>query len=90
MILQTPLYMPTYKNLVEETDDLSCNVLASGLLMVHDTSRCCKDDESELTRWQKLDNPLLEIGEADVESGGDDTGLVETIKYQNLGSKSYT
>jgi hypothetical protein len=45
--------------------------------MVHDTSRCCQDDVAELTRWQQLDNPLLEIAELDVVSGGDDTGLVE-------------
>ena len=68
------------ENLVEETNDLSCNVLASSLLVIHDTSRSSKDDESELTRWQELDNPLLEIGEADVESRRDDTSLVEAIK----------
>ena len=49
--------------------------------MVHDTGRGGKNDVSELTGWQKLDNPLLEIGEADVESGRDDTGLVEATKY---------
>ena len=30
-----------------------------------------------MTGWQKLDDPLLEIGETDVVSGGDDTSLVE-------------
>jgi len=64
--------------LVEETDDLSCNVLASCLLMVHDTGRGCEDDVSELTGGQKLDDPLLEIGETDVVSWRDDTSLVET------------
>ena len=54
-------------------------MLASGLLVVHNTSRSGKDDETELTRWQKLDNPLLEIGKTNVESGGDDTGLVEAM-----------
>jgi len=52
-------------------------VLASRLLVVHDTSRGCEHDVSELTRWQELDNPLLEIGEADVVSWRDDTGLVK-------------
>ena len=70
--------MPYRCNLVEEPDDLSCNVLATGLLVIHDTGRGGKDDESELTRWQELDNPLLEISEADVVAWGDDTGLVET------------
>lgn len=54
-------------------------MLASCLLVVHDTSRGCENDVSELTRRQKLDNPLLEIGEADIVSGGDNTSLVEAI-----------
>jgi hypothetical protein len=61
-------------------------VLASGLLVVHDTSRCCENHVSELTRWQKLDNPLLKVTEADVVSWGDDTSLVESGKplaYEN-------
>jgi len=68
---------PSDVHLVEETDDLSCNVLASCLLVVHDTSRGCENNVSELTGRKELDNPLLEIGEADVVSGGDDTSLVE-------------
>ena len=73
-------------HLVEESDDLSRNVLASCLLVVHDTGRSCENHVSELTRWQKLDNPLLEIGETDVVSWGDDTGLVEAAVqlYDNL------
>lgn len=73
MMLQTPCLVSF---LIEETNDLSCDVLASCLLVVHDTGRGCKHDVSELTGWQELDNPLLEIGEADVVSWGDDTGLV--------------
>lgn len=46
--------------------------------MVHDTGGGGKDDVTKLTSWEKLDNPLLEIGETDVVSWGDDTGLVET------------
>jgi hypothetical protein len=65
--------------LVEEPDDLSGNVLASCLLVVHDTSRGCEDDVTKLTRWQQLDDPLLEIGETDVVAGRDDTSLIETI-----------
>ena len=54
-------------------------MLASCLLVVHDTGRGCEDHVSELTGRQKLDNPLLEIGEADVVSWGDDTSFVEAI-----------
>lgn len=69
--------------LVEETEDLSGNVLASSLLVVHDTSGGGEDDVSELTGWQKLDNPLLEILDLDVVSWGDNTGLVETAVQLN-------
>lgn len=63
--------------LVEEANDLARDVLASGLLVVHDTGRGGQDDVAELTGREQLDNPLLELGEADVVAGGDDTGLVE-------------
>jgi len=54
-------------------------VLASGLLVVHDTGRGGEHNVTELTGWQELDNPLLEIGETDVVAGRDDTSLVKTI-----------
>jgi len=63
--------------LVEEADDLASNVLATGLLVVHDAGRGGEHDEAELTGREKLDNPLLELVEADVVAGGDDTALVE-------------
>jgi hypothetical protein len=63
--------------LVEEADDLASNVLAAGLLLVHDTSGGGEDDVTELTSGKKLDNPLLELSEADVIAGGNDTALVE-------------
>lgn len=49
-----------------------------GLLVIHDTGGGGEDDETELTRWQQVDNPLLEVTDADVVAGGDDTALVET------------
>lgn len=64
-------------HLVEEANDLARNVLASGLLVVHDAGRGGEDDIAELTGREQLDNPLLELGEADVVAGGDDTGLVD-------------
>lgn len=78
MILQTP--PPAHwPHLVEEANDLSGNVLASGLLVVHDTSRGGEHDVSELTRRQQLDNPLLELVQADIVAGRDDTGLVQAV-----------
>lgn len=64
-------------SLVEKTNDLARNVLATGLLVVHDSSRGGQDDEAELTRRQEPDNPLLQVVELDVVSWGDDTSLVE-------------
>ena len=64
--------------LVEEANDLAGNVLAAGLLVVHDTSRGGQDDVAKLTSGQQFDNPLLEVGQTNVVSGRDDTSLVDT------------
>lgn len=45
--------------------------------MVHDTSRGGENDETELTSWEELDNPLLEVVKTNVVTWGDDTSLVE-------------
>jgi hypothetical protein len=63
--------------LVEEAEDLAGNVLAAGLLVVHDTSGGGQDDETELTGGKELLHPLLHILKLDVVAGGDDTSLVE-------------
>ena len=65
------------QTLIEEANDLPSNVLSPCLLVVHNTGRCGKHDVAELTRWQQLHDPLLEVREAHVVAGGDDTGLVD-------------
>ena len=75
-MLQTP---HSVRLLVEKSNDFPCNMLPSSLLVVHDTSRSCEDDVSELTRRKKLDNPFLEVGQADVISWGDDPSLVQPM-----------
>lgn len=57
------------RRLVEETNDLAGNVLAAGLLVVHDTGGGGQDDVTELTRGKELDNPLLHVAELDVVAG---------------------
>jgi hypothetical protein len=52
-------------------------MLSPSLLMVHDTSRGGKDDVTELTRRQQLDNPLLQVTELDVIAGRNDARLVD-------------
>lgn len=63
--------------LVEEAEDLAGDVLAAGLLVVHDTSGGGQDDETELTGGKELLHPLLHILKLDVVAGRDDTSLVE-------------
>jgi hypothetical protein len=65
------------RRLVEETENLSSDVLPPGLLVVHDTGGGGEDDVAELTRGHELDDPLLEITELDVVARGDDTGFVD-------------
>lgn len=55
-------------------------MLATSLLVVHDTSRGGEDDVSELTGWEQTDNPLLELTELNVVAGRDNTSLVEAVK----------
>lgn len=71
-------------DLVEESNDLSSNVLATGFLVVHNTSGGGEDDVTELTRRKKLDNPLLEIAKLDVVAGRNDTGLVEAVLFVSI------
>lgn len=70
--------------LVEVTQDLTSDVLSSGFFVVHDTSRGGKDDETELSGWEEVGNPLFNITDSDVESWGDDSALVDTaVKLNN-------
>ncbi|CEI39399.1 unnamed protein product [Fusarium venenatum] len=68
---------------LEEANDLARDVLAAGLLVVHDTGGGGEDDVAELTGREQLDNPLLELGEADVVAGRDNSDLVETAVELN-------
>lgn len=53
-------------------------MLATSLLVIHDTSRGGQDDVAELTRRKELGSPLLEVTELNGVAGIDDTALVET------------
>lgn len=74
----------TTNSLVEHTEDLATSVLAASFLMVHDTSRGSQDDVTELTGRKQVGGPLFEISKLDVETGGDNTALVDaTNKLDN-------
>lgn len=63
---------------VEETEDLSTDLLFSGGLVIHDTFVGGEDDVSELSGWENLIDELLEVLDFKVESWGDDTTFVES------------
>ena len=72
--------MPLKRSLVEKPNDLSSYVLPSRFFMIHDSSGGCENYVTKLTGGQELDNPLLEICEADVIARRDDTSLVKAIR----------
>ena len=70
--------------LVNETKDLTRDMLSSGLLVVHDTSRSGQNNITELSSWQQVLSPLLDITDLDVESWGNDATLVQsTVQLDN-------
>lgn len=64
--------------LVDEAEDLAGNVLATSLLVVHNTSRGGQDNVTELTRGKEIGDPLLNVVNLDVETGRDNADLVKT------------
>jgi len=58
-------------------------VLLTSLFVIHDTSRGGQDKVTELTGRQQVSGPLFELGELDVETGRDDTTLVDTTVELN-------
>jgi len=63
--------------LVEEPEDLSTRLLPPCLFVSHNPVGRGEDNVSELARWKKVDNPLLNLVLGNVEPGGDDPALVE-------------
>ena len=68
---------------VEESENLTTDMVLSGLDVVHDTLVGGQNDVSKLSGWEDLVNELFEILQFQVESWGDDTGLVESSVQVN-------
>ena len=68
---------------VEESEDLTTDMVLSGLDVVHDTLVGGQNDVTKLSGWEDLVNELLEILQFQVESWWDDTGLVESSVQVN-------
>jgi hypothetical protein len=76
--LRRQMVYPSFdKHLIEEAQDLACNVLPPRLLVIHDASASREDNKSELTRWEKFDYPFFHIAQLDVVAGADGAGLVD-------------
>ena len=52
--------------------------------MIHDPGRGRQNDISELPAGQKLDDPFLKIGDADIVTGGDDAGFVDAVESSRV------
>ena len=52
-------------------------MLSPGLFMVHDATRGSQDDIPELSRWEEVVGPLLNVTNRHVKSGRDDAALVK-------------
>ena len=63
---------------VEVAENFASNVSLSGLIVVHDTLVGGEDDVTELSGREDLGEELLEVLELEVESGRDDTDLVDS------------
>merc|ERR1719300_2296599 len=46
--------------------------------MIHNASGSGQDDITELSTWQRVCGPLLDISNSDIESRGDDSAFVES------------
>ena len=63
---------------VEESQDFASCLFTTRLFVGHDSIGCGQDNMSELSTGQKIDHPLFQFTVGAVESGGDNTTLVET------------
>ena len=69
---------------VEEAEDLSSDMLGTGLVVVHDALVGGEDENTELTGGKDSVHEVLELLEGKIETGRDDTALVEaTVKVDN-------
>lgn len=76
-IYETKGLMRNERLVAIQSNNLARDVLSPSLLVVHDTSRGCEDNVSELTRREKFNNPLLHIRKANVVPWRDTSGLVD-------------
>jgi len=68
---------------IEETKDLTTSLLLFSFFVVHDTVGGGDNQESELSGGKDIVAPLFVVIKLEIESGGDDTALVDSTKKLN-------
>jgi len=66
------------RHLVDIAQDLASDVFATSLLVVENSRGSGQDDDAEPTSGEEQVDPGLDLCGLDVETRGDDTGLVQT------------
>jgi len=65
-------------DLEEESDNLATGVLATGLLVGHETVSGGQDQVSELTGREDIGSELFDLSQGHIETRGDDSALVQS------------
>jgi hypothetical protein len=69
---------------VEIPKHLATGLLSSGFFVIHDAQVSGENNVAEKTRGQKILNPMLDLVQLDVETGRDDSALVDaSIELHN-------
>ena len=55
------VYFRTLGSLEKEAEDFTTSVLLLGLLVIDDTIRGGKDDVTELSGWEKVVGPVIDL-----------------------------
>ncbi len=68
---------------VEVAEDFASDASFGGIMVAHDTFVGGKDDDTELTGGEDGVGELLEVLGGEIETGGDDTALVDATVQVN-------
>ena len=78
------IYHSTRLHSVEESQYLSSDLSLSGIIVIHDSLVGSKDNVSELSGGEDLNEEFLEVLELNIESWGNDSTFVESsVKFDD-------
>ena len=73
----------------EKSKNLAPKMFSSGLFMIHNSTRGCQHNIAKLSGRKKVVGPLLNVTDADIKAGRNDTALIQTpSKIDNNLSRS--